>query len=188
MTTSQEILASSLDLFYRQGFHATGVDLLSQEAGVTKKTLYRHHPGKDALIQAALALRHAQFMARMRAFVDAAPVAQRPLAYIDFIAGWVREADFHGCMFINAAAEFAPLDAPPHRQAAEHKRQIQVYLQALCVDCAIDQPGRICEQLFLIGEGLIVASQVQGHDPSRIEAVQALARTAWHAAATAPPP
>ncbi|MEB3734489.1 TetR family transcriptional regulator [Halopseudomonas pachastrellae] len=86
MSTPQHIVASALGLFYRNGFHASGVDLLSREAGVTKKTLYRHYPSKDVLIEAALALRHTQFMARLRAFVEQAAVEQRPLAYVDFIA------------------------------------------------------------------------------------------------------
>lgn len=185
MTTSQDILASSLSLFYRQGFHATGVDLLSHEAGVTKKTLYRHYPSKDALIEAALALRHTQFMAKMRAFVDAAPTEQRPLAYIDFIASWVREDGFCGCAFINAAAEFASSDAPPHQQAAKHKQEIQAYLKDLCVAGGISQPELIAEQLFVLGEGMIVACQVQGYDASRMNAARTLARTAWLSAATA---
>lgn len=179
MTTAQHIVAASLRLFYRQGFHASGVDLLSQEAGVTKKTLYRHYPSKDALIEAALALRHAQFLAKMREFVAAVPIESRPLAYIDFIAAWVQEDDFHGCAFINATAEFASPDAPPHQQAAHHKREIRTYLTDLCIAGRAMQPELIAEQLFLIGEGMIVASQVQGYAASRIDAARALARAVW---------
>lgn len=179
MATAQEIVASSLRLFYLQGFHASGVDLLSQEAGVTKKTLYRYYPSKDALIDAALALRHTQFMAKMRAFVEAASVEDRPLAYIGFIAGWVQEEDFHGCAFINATAEFASPHAPPHLQAAEHKREMQAYLEDLCTAAGVPQPERLSRQLFLIGEGMTVASQVQGYDASQMDAARELARAAW---------
>lgn len=179
MTTSQDIVASSLKLFYRQGFHATGVDLLSREAGVTKKTLYRHYPSKDALIDAALALRHTQFMTKMHAFLDSVATGLRPLAYIDFIASWVQEDGFYGCAFINAVAEFACPDAPPHQQAAKHKQEIQAYLKELCVACGISQPERISEQLFVLGEGMIVASQVQGYDASRVNAARTMARHAW---------
>lgn len=37
MSTSEKIAESALQLFYRQGYHGTGVEQLSQEAGVTKK-------------------------------------------------------------------------------------------------------------------------------------------------------
>lgn len=187
MDTSQHIVASALGLFYRQGFHASGVDLLSREAGVTKKTLYRYYPSKDALIDAALALRHVQFMATMHEFVDAAASEQRPLAYIDFIADWVREDGFHGCAFINAAAEFAEADAQPHQQAARHKHEIRTYLRNLCANAGARQPAIASTQLFLIGEGLVVASQVQGYDASLVDAARAVARIAWFSGANGPP-
>lgn len=182
MTTAEHIVASSLELFYRHGFHASGVDLLSQEAGVTKKTLYRHYPSKDALIDAALALRHRQFMARIRASVDAAPVDQRPLAYIDFIASWVKEEDFYGCAFINATAEYAQADTPPHQQADAHKQEIRSYLVDMCAAAGAQHAESVALPLFLIGEGLIVASQVQGHDEALTEAAHSAASALWAAA------
>ncbi len=179
MTIAERIVASSLELFYRHGYHASGVDLLSQEAGVTKKTLYRYYPSKEYLIDAALTLRHRQFMARMFNFVEAAPVKQRPLAYIDFIAGWVKEDDFHGCAFINATAEYAGPEEPPHVQASAHKQEIRGYLTEICVAAGTRQPETVAMQLFLLGEGLIVASQVQGHEDSLVEAARAAARALY---------
>jgi len=179
MATSEDIVRSALKQFYRHGFHASGVDLLAEQAGVTKKTLYRHYPGKDALIDAALALRHRQFMEKMRAFVEAAPVALRPLAYINFIIHWVQEDDFHGCAFINAAAEYAKADEPPHQQAAAHKKEICGYLTDLCAAAGVKQPAAVAMPLYLIGEGLIVACQVQGHNASLLEAARASACTLW---------
>ena len=49
-----QLLGTALCLFYRQGFHATGVDQLAAEAGLTKKTLYRYFATKEALIDATL--------------------------------------------------------------------------------------------------------------------------------------
>lgn len=180
MDVAQHIVASSLQLFYRNGFHASGVELLSREAGVTKKTLYRHYPSKDVLINAALALRHTQFMARMRAFVDGAAADQRPLAYIDFIAGWVQEEGFCGCAFINATAEFAQADSDPHQQAAGHKADIQQYLLALCADAGAPHPEAVSTQLFLIGEGLIVGAQVQrAQRAALVDGARAAAQVIW---------
>lgn len=102
-----QIITCALQAFYRQGFHATGVEQLSQLAKVSKKTLYRYFPTKDELIVATLRLRHRDFLQRMQHFVGQQPVAERPLAYVDFIRDWAQQADFHGCMFINAAAEYA---------------------------------------------------------------------------------
>lgn len=177
MTTAAHITRTALNLFYRHGFHASGVDLLSQEAGVTKRTLYRHFPTKDALIAAALDLRHEQFMSGMQAFVESAPAQQRPLAYIEFIARWAASHDFHGCAFINAAAEFSQATAAPHMQAAQHKSEVQGYLMTLCETAAVQNPELISMQLFLIGEGVIVSSQVNGFNAAVGEAALETAKT-----------
>lgn len=176
MTTAQHIASTSLTLFYRHGFHATGVELLSREAGVTKKTLYRHYASKDILIEAALALRHDWFMDKMCRYVESSPVGDRPMAYIDFIANWVQEEGFFGCAFINAAAEFASANMPPHQQAASHKHDVLAYVQNVCQDAKLKQPTEQGEQLYLIGEGLIVTSQVQGYQPEKVESAKKLAK------------
>jgi len=114
-----------------------------------------------------------------RAFVEASPVALRPLAYINFIIHWVQEDDFHGCAFINATAEYAQTDAPAHQQAAAHKKEICGYLTDLCAAAGVKQPAAVAMPLYLIGEGLIVACQVQGHNASLLEAARASACTLW---------
>lgn len=162
MSTSDAITGSALRLFYRQGFHATGVEQLSQEAGVTKKTLYRHFPSKEHLVEAALALRHNEFMAKVNAAVEQAPPALRPEAYLDFIGAWVQEPDFHGCAFINASAEYASLTLAPHILAKRHKQALVAYLEQICAQAHLNNPRLAAMQLLLIGEGLIVSSQVNG--------------------------
>ncbi|WXL26732.1 TetR/AcrR family transcriptional regulator [Ectopseudomonas mendocina] len=175
MSTSRTITESALALFYRQGFHASGVEQLSQEAGVTKKTLYRHFPSKEHLVDAAIELRDEQFMARMVAAVEAVPVDGRPAAYIEFIASWVREPDFHGCLFINAAAEYSAEQDAPHILARQHKDRVISYLQQICEQAQLASPQDVAMQLFLLGEGLIVASQVRGPEEGAIRSAQKMA-------------
>lgn len=172
MSTADSITEAALGLFYRQGFHASGVEQLSQVAGVTKKTLYRHFPSKEHLVEEALRLRDAQFMAKMQAAMEPVHDAQRPLAYIDFIAAWAREPDFHGCAFINAAAEYAEAAEPPHVLARQHKEQVLAYLEKVCARAGFRQPLAAARQLFLIGEGLIVACQVGGASQEMIDSAR----------------
>lgn len=165
MSTSTKITESALRLFYQQGYHSTGVEQLSQAAGVTKKTLYRHFPSKEHLVEAALQLRDQQFMEKLRNAVESVAIEQRPVAYIDFIAAWTSEAGFCGCAFINAAAEYSGRTQPPHILSSQHKQRVLAYLEGKCTDANLRSPSLVARQLFLIGEGLIVASQVNG--PSR---------------------
>ncbi|WP_394238506.1 TetR/AcrR family transcriptional regulator [Pseudomonas anguilliseptica] len=162
MSTSDTITESALRLFYRQGYHASGVEQLSQVAGVTKKTLYRHFSSKEHLVEAALQLRDAEFMRKIREAVGTVSDPLRPLAYIEFIAAWVQEPDFHGCAFINASAEYSGQTDQPHILAKLHKQQVLAYLKDICRDAKLKQPFLVARQLFLIGEGLIVTCQVNG--------------------------
>jgi TetR/AcrR family transcriptional regulator, transcriptional repressor for nem operon len=52
--TRVTILASAARVFRRQGFHATGVDKVMEEAGLTAGGFYAHFPSKDALLAEAL--------------------------------------------------------------------------------------------------------------------------------------
>ncbi|NWO04761.1 MAG: helix-turn-helix transcriptional regulator, partial [Alteromonadaceae bacterium] len=48
------LLDTAEQLFYREGFHATGIDRIQAESGVAKTTMYKHFASKDALIEAVL--------------------------------------------------------------------------------------------------------------------------------------
>jgi len=53
-----QLLSTAEDLFYRDGYHATGIDRILAESGVAKMTLYKHFKSKDELIVAVLDARH----------------------------------------------------------------------------------------------------------------------------------
>ena len=52
--TRAKILESAATIFRRQGYHATGVDKVMEEAGLTAGGFYAHFPSKDALLAEAL--------------------------------------------------------------------------------------------------------------------------------------
>lgn len=177
MNKQEQLVDSAMRLFYRQGFHATGVDQLSREGDVTKRTLYRYFPTKDELVRAALEHRDAIFTARMRAHVEALPLTARPVGYIEFILAWTQEPDFHGCAFINAAAEYPARGDAAHAVAAAHKQALRGYLERICVEAGLAEAKAAACQLFLLGEGLTVAAQVGGYDDALAETALALAAT-----------
>src|ERR1700732_4547707 len=46
----ERILAVAVDLFYRHGIRAVGVESIAEGAGTNKMTLYRHFASKDELV------------------------------------------------------------------------------------------------------------------------------------------
>lgn len=157
-----QLVETALVLFYRQGIHATGVEQIARESGVTKKTLYSHFASKEDLVLAALRLRDEQFRNRMEHAVNAAAPAEQAQTYVEFLIAWGEEANYCGCAFVNAAAEYAQPQNPIHRLAAEHKRLVYEFLLHILQTQGISPAEQAATELFLIGEGLIVAKQVGG--------------------------
>ena len=56
-TKRDELVRKALDTFYRNGFHATGMDMIASETGVSKTSIYKHFRTKEDLILAVLRLR-----------------------------------------------------------------------------------------------------------------------------------
>jgi AcrR family transcriptional regulator len=158
------IVDEALKLFYRHGFHATGVDRIIAQAQVSKKTLYSHFRTKDELILATLRKRDELFRNKMMRATErcAASPRDRLLAVFDFLTSWFNEEGFSGCMFINAAAEFADADNPNHMIGAEHKRLVAEYLCNLAQLAGAKDPVALSHEINLLMEGAIVYAYVMG--------------------------
>ncbi len=156
------ILDHALRLFYGEGIRSTGVDRIIAEAGVAGMSFYRNFKSKDGLVAAVLKRRDETWMAWLRDVVEAGEASprQRLLRVFDALDAWFGRADFHGCMFINAAGEFADPASTARRAAADHKRQLKSYLGGLADQAGL--PEATAAMLFLLAEGAIVAAFVQG--------------------------
>lgn len=159
-----ELVDAAMRVFYRQGFHASGLESILEEGGISRMTLYNHFKSKDELILAALRRRDEIFRNRMMKFVEASAASPRDriLAVFNFHEQWFTGKEFCGCMFINAAAEFADPRSAVRAVAAEHKRAIVRYLTDLCREGGFANPQHIADQLNLLIEGAIVTAQVVG--------------------------
>jgi AcrR family transcriptional regulator len=159
-----QLIDTALDLFNRHGYHATGIDRILAESGVAKMTLYNHFGSKDALIEAALATRDERWRSWFREAVArrAETPRGRLLAVFDALDEWFAQPDFHGCMFIRAAGEYAGLDDPIHAAAAEHQRLVLAELRGLAAAAGARRPARLARELMLLVLGAIVATQVSG--------------------------
>ena len=158
------LIDAALRLFNAGGFHASGIEAILAEAGVAKMTLYNHFTSKDDLILAALRRRDERFRHWFVRAVErrAETPAGRLLAAFDALGEWFAGADFHGCLFINASAEFGAADHPAHAAAAEHKRLIRRHVLGLAREAGATSPDALADQLMLLIEGAIVLAHVCG--------------------------
>lgn len=174
----EELVRKSLQLFYRNGFHATGMDLVAKETGVSKTSIYKHFRTKEELILATLRLRDENFrnwlFRRMEEMSDS-PAGQL-LAMFDALEEWFEESTFRGCMFIKASAEYQEKDLPINVQSMEHKRLLLQHFRKLAEAAGIDDAEAVAGQLLLLKEGAIVLAAMS-HSPAPAAQAKRVAET-----------
>ncbi|PIW30075.1 MAG: TetR family transcriptional regulator [Rhodospirillales bacterium CG15_BIG_FIL_POST_REV_8_21_14_020_66_15] len=164
IATIEHLVDVAMNLFYRQGFHATGIGNIIKNAGISKMTLYNWFRSKDELILATLRKRDERWRNWFMKEVEArgTTARERLLAIPDAVNQWTSGPDFYGCMFINASAEFSDTANPIHTAAAEHKRLVYIYVRGIASFAGAEDPDLLARQVFLVMEGQIVDAQVSG--------------------------
>lgn len=158
----ERILATASSLFYRRGVRAVGVDLVIDEAGVAKTSLYRYFPTKDDLIVAFLEREDAEFWSVWDEVGK--QHAGDPLGELDAHMGWIGErlsrSNYRGCPQINVAAEFAEHDHPARQVARSHMLALRERLGALAHRLNVARPDALAAQLAVLVNGAFVSSEL----------------------------
>ena len=159
-----ELVKKALEVFNANGFHATGMDKLVSETGISKTSMYKHFRTKDDIILAVLQLRDENFRNWLYRRVEALADTPRGqlLAIYDALEEWFALPEFRGCMFIKASAEFQDLDHPIHVQSAEHKRLLTEHFVNTAKAAGLSDPAGLTRQLMILKEGAIIMA-VMGH-------------------------
>ncbi|MEX0305594.1 MAG: TetR/AcrR family transcriptional regulator [Leisingera sp.] len=170
-----ELIRKSLDLFYRNGFHATGMDLVAAETGVSKTSIYKHFRSKEELILAVLRLRDEDFRNWLyRRLEELADTPRGQLeALFDALEEWFEQLGFQGCMFIKASAEYQSDKDPINVQSAEHKRLLQAHFAALAAKAGAHDAAGLARQLMVLKEGAIVLAAMNHSSAPARDARQA---------------
>ena len=162
LSKRDQLIQAALKLFAKNGIHATGVDTIVEQSGVTKKTLYAHFRTKEELVLAVL--RHYDGLARnelMRKVESGGTTPRaRLLAIFDFAQHWFQQNNFYGCLFINAIGEFSGKATPIRQICKEYKKLVKSYIHSLCKQAGAKDPQALAEELVLLLEGATVTAQV----------------------------
>lgn len=118
----EKLLATATRIFYAEGVNAVGIDRVIEAAGVTRATMYRHFPSKQALVTTYLEVSDQGFRDRAEVHLSGggSPAAVLRAIAAD-IVGDIGYEHFRGCAFLNAAAEFPDPADPVHRAVMAHR-------------------------------------------------------------------
>ena len=170
----ERILDSAFRLFYAHGPRGAGVDTVIAESGVAKATLYKHFPRKDDLVLAYLDTVDTVWFGQLRSAArDAgAEPADQLVGMFDALRSAIRREGFHGCAFIDTAAE-SPSDSDVHARTVEHKAVVRAWVTDLARRHGASDPEMLARQLTLLIDGGLSAGVLDGDPQAGVAAKEA---------------
>jgi AcrR family transcriptional regulator len=170
--TKAHVLDVAARLFYRHGIRAVGIDRLAADAQVTTATLYRIFGSKEGLVAAYLRQADETWTDWLERTTSAGGLAQ----FFDELDEQACAADYRGCPFRLALAEYPSAKSEVHRIAIESKRRTRQSFRDLAAGEGARDPDTAAEQLMLVMDG-ICASAAERGPTARDSAGPALARS-----------
>ncbi|WP_447554569.1 TetR/AcrR family transcriptional regulator [Vreelandella sp. EE22] len=150
-----KLIKASEGLFDRHGFTATGMDKLTQGAGISSRTLYKHAGSKNALIARVLGERDKRFVRRLE--VDSID------ALFKALEDWVRVEGARGCLFLRAYGETGG-DTPEIAEAVlAHKARVaEKIADLIALETGQADQATLVEQMIVLFEGATAAAIYRG--------------------------
>ena len=167
----ERLIKAALELFYQQGYQATGINQLIKEAGVAKASFYDHFEDKEDLYVAYLERRHDNWTNACRQRVSMEETsADRIKTLFSYLTEWMKKDGYRGCAFLNSAAEFTDPKSKVRKVVSWHKDSLRTYIKELVQshykneDLSEVEIEDLANEVYVLIDGSIIASQVY-HDP-----------------------
>ncbi|MCR8635435.1 TetR/AcrR family transcriptional regulator [Paenibacillus radicis (ex Xue et al. 2023)] len=171
----EQLLVTASKLFFQNGFHAVGVDMIAAESGITKMTMYKHFPSKDHLIVAILERSDELYWEWFESTIHQVTEPENQL-----IAIFEAVAERHSsspmstfCLYQGVAVEFPFPEHIVNKAAVAHKQSVVKRLESICKQAGLHSPELLALQLFLLLEGFCMSSRFFGADSPVADVVNA---------------
>lgn len=160
---ARRILDAASDLYYRRGITSVGMDLVAEQAGTTKKTIYDRFGSKDGLVVAYLEARAVRWQSYVTGRLDEVEgsAADRAVAVLDALESWLEAAE-RGCGFVNAYAELSTSSERATVVVRAEKQWMRDLYGRVLADGGVEDDGSLARQLALVHEGAIIESTAGG--------------------------
>jgi AcrR family transcriptional regulator len=148
----KRILETACDLFYRNGYRATGINEIIEKSGVAKATFYANYPSKESLAVAYVKARNEE---ENRDAAEAIRKFRGPyeklLGLLEFASAWTKERNYRGCTYLNIASEIPDYTNPVRRESKNHYDTVRVLVGQLMKELKAERgdawKGRDAERL-----------------------------------------
>jgi len=161
---ADRIRETARELFYSQGIRAVGVDEIVRSAGVTKPSLYRAYPSKDALAAEFVSQWGEGFTRRFEAAIaeHAGDPRAGVLAFFKRLGERTEAKGYRGCAVSNCAVEYPEAGHPGRAVALTHKAAVRARFRELAREMGARKPNQLGDGLMLLMEGAFLTGQLFG--------------------------
>ncbi|WP_345763045.1 TetR/AcrR family transcriptional regulator [Diaminobutyricibacter sp. McL0608] len=154
----ERILKATVELFAREGIHATGIAKVTDVAHVSTRTLYQHFPSKEALVSAYLERLELEpgGPAEIETVLlrEDLPPRERLIRLFAVPSGDDHsEYVVRGCPFHNTVVEAAGMMPDASSIVERHKRELAANLIATAEAAGASDAERLGRQLAVLFEG-----------------------------------
>ncbi|WP_457673818.1 TetR family transcriptional regulator [Thiolapillus sp.] len=166
LATRERILSAATELFYRQGYHATGLDKVIRAAGVTKGNFYYHFSSKEELALATLERQYGLLSREVRDEVlgRGLPPLETLFLLLDHMVGRQkqqhREGQILGCYFGNFALEFSTVSGEVRKKVSQIFQGYAELIAALLKRA--QKAGEISQALDVERFAAVILGQIEG--------------------------
>ncbi|MEO3402604.1 TetR/AcrR family transcriptional regulator [Mucilaginibacter sp. CAU 1740] len=161
---TDKIIDTAGRLFYKQGFNATGINQVIEEADIAKASLYKHFESKNDLMVAYLQGLHQSWYNRLETDIEKiSDPKEKLLALFDHHDARQQFRDFGGCPFIKANNEAGAADPRILTEVQEAKEHAKSYIKTLVANSGHRQvlsDDELAETIFLMIEGGVTTASV----------------------------
>jgi len=161
----ERVLAAAARLFIGEGVNAVGVDRIAQEAAVSKRSIYQHFDGKDAIVAEMLREYGPRVVAGYFTESDDLTPRERVLHVYDALHAAAEASDFFGCPFVNVATELRDREHPAAQVAQHFKGELTAFFERQAVAAGASEPHVLAVQLTLLFDGASASAALCGGTP-----------------------
>ncbi len=166
----QRIIETALDLFYNQGYLATGINQIIEEAGVSKASFYDHFKSKEDLCVDYLQARGQIWVGWLKDTIDEFDTPMdRFMAPLEFFTKWLSECNYRGCAFLNIASEITDVQSKVRKEVIYTKDGFKSVIRELTKDLKNSDVKYkdldiefVTNAYYILTEGGVNACQVYG--------------------------
>jgi transcriptional regulator, TetR family len=175
------VLEKAMELFWKQGFHATSMQDLVSHLGINRASLYDTYGGKKALFLKTFQHYRNINQQFMSTFLNAEPDVRKGLRKLLMMAVQQakNDADFKGCFAVNNTVEFVPNDPDMLEVLQENKQQLEtIFLNYLQKGVATSQmsPNKdlktVASLLFTFFNGLRITTKIEVEEAQLNNSIQ----------------